>query len=77
MADNPKNGGAQNLRVSMDQEHEVRYWTEKLGCSEGELAAAVTRVGHSAEAVRREVLRAWAYGTLPSRRSKAAAGPTR
>jgi hypothetical protein len=66
--DNFQNGGA-HLCVSVDQEQEVRYWTEKLGCSADELAAAVARVGHSADAVRREVLRAWAYGTFPSRRS--------
>ena len=49
-------------RISMNKKHEVRYWTEALGCSEDELAAAVAKVGNSAHAVRREVFRAWAYG---------------
>jgi len=48
----------------MNDEHEVRYWTEALGCSKDELAAALARVGNSTDAVRREVYRHWAYGTL-------------
>ena len=65
MGDNFKNGGAPDRsRVSMDDQHQVRYWTETLGCSNDELAAAVTRVGNSSDAVRREVYRHWAYGTV-------------
>jgi Protein of unknown function (DUF3606) len=51
-------------RISMNEAQEVRYWTEAIGCSEDELAAAVTRVGSSSDAVRREVYRHWAYGTF-------------
>jgi Protein of unknown function (DUF3606) len=66
MADNFKNGGAPDRsRVSMNNLHDVRYWTQTLGCSSDELAAAVARVGNSSDAVRREVYRAWAYGTFP------------
>jgi hypothetical protein len=43
-----KEGGS---RISMNDAHEVRYWTEKLGCSEDELAAAVARVGNSTDTV--------------------------
>jgi Protein of unknown function (DUF3606) len=58
-------GGAQHRScVSMDDEQECRYWTEKLGCSEDELAAAVARVGSSPDAVRHELYRHWAYGTV-------------
>jgi uncharacterized protein DUF3606 len=53
----------------MNKRHEVRYWTEALGGSEDELAAAVAKVGNSAHAVRREVFRAWAYG-VPTGRFK-------
>jgi Protein of unknown function (DUF3606) len=49
-------------RISMNEAHQVRYWTEALGCSEDELAAAVAKVGNSPDAVRREIFRAWAYG---------------
>jgi Protein of unknown function (DUF3606) len=65
MADNFKNGGAPDRsRVSMDDQHQVRYWMETIGCSKDELAAAVARVGNSSDAVRREVYRHWAYGTV-------------
>jgi hypothetical protein len=56
MADDQKNRGAQDRsRISMHEEHEVRYWTKALGVSEEELASAVAKVGNSADAVRREL----------------------
>ena len=65
MADNCKNERATDRsRVSMNEEQEVRYWTEYLGCTKGELAAAVARVGSSPDVVRREVYRHWGYGTF-------------
>jgi len=65
MANNFKNGGAPDRsRLSMDDPQEVRYWTETIGCSKDELAAAVARVGNSSDAARREVHRHWAYGTF-------------
>jgi Protein of unknown function (DUF3606) len=65
MAEKFKNLGApDSSRISMNDEHQVRHWTETLGCSKGELAAAVARVGNSSDAVRREVYRHWAYGTV-------------
>jgi len=39
----------------MEQEHEIRYWTQELGVSEAVLTAAVAKVGNYAEAVRREL----------------------
>ena len=56
MADDLKNRGAQDrARISMTEEHEVRYWTHALGVSREQLAAAVAKVGNSAQAVRREL----------------------
>jgi uncharacterized protein DUF3606 len=56
MADDLKKRGAQDrARISMDQEHEVRYWMKELGASKEQLAAAVSKVGNSADAVRREL----------------------
>jgi hypothetical protein len=56
MVDDLKNRGAQDrARISMSEEHEVRYWTKALGISKEQLAAAVAKVGNSAEAVRREL----------------------
>src|SRR5262245_61823107 len=42
-------------RISMNEADEVRYWTETLGCSADELAAAVARVGTSTDTVQREI----------------------
>jgi hypothetical protein len=56
MADDPKNRGAQDRsRISLSEEHEVRYWTKTLGVTKEQLTAAVHKVGNSAEAVRREL----------------------
>lgn len=38
--------------ISLTEPHEVRSWTESLGCSETQLRDAVKEVGNSAEAVR-------------------------
>jgi uncharacterized protein DUF3606 len=46
MADDRSNrGGQDRQRVSVEQEHEVRYWTGKWGVSEEELRSAVEQVG--------------------------------
>jgi Protein of unknown function (DUF3606) len=56
MADDLKNRGAQDrARISLSEEHEVRYWTKTLGVTKEQLTAAVHKVGNSAEAVRREL----------------------
>jgi hypothetical protein len=74
-----KPGPPDRSRISTN---EVRYWTETLGCSKDELAAAVARVGNASDAVRREIFRAWAYGRLvlpkteaPSQRPRPARRP--
>jgi hypothetical protein len=65
MADDFKNRGtADRSRINLNKKREVRYWTKALGCSKHELATAVARVGNSLDAVRREVYRHWAYGTV-------------
>ena len=56
MADDLKNRGAQDRsRVNIQEDHEVRYWTEKWGVTKEELADAVKRAGLSADAVAREL----------------------
>jgi hypothetical protein len=53
MSDDMKNRGPQDrARVSLSEEHEVRYWTQAFGVSREQLAAAVQAVGNSAERVR-------------------------
>src|SRR5262245_53990664 len=52
MTDNLKDRGPQDRsRISLEQEHEVRYWSKKFQCTEEELRAAVGRVGASATLV--------------------------
>jgi hypothetical protein len=59
MADDLKNRGAQDrARVNVNEDHEVRYWTQKWGVSKEQLAAAVNKVGVSADAVARELRKA-------------------
>ncbi|HEY0714612.1 MAG TPA: DUF3606 domain-containing protein [Polyangia bacterium] len=46
MSDDQANRGAQDRsRVNINQPHEVRYWSERFGCSEQELRDVVARVG--------------------------------
>ncbi len=53
MSDDPKNRGAQDrARINLNEAHEVRYWTNALGVSKEQLAAAVQAVGVSADKVR-------------------------
>jgi len=39
-------------RINLGQEHEVRYWTKALDCTEEQLRAAIQQVGSSADKVR-------------------------
>jgi hypothetical protein len=56
MSDDLKTRGAQDrARISLTEEHELRYWTKALGVTKEQLAAAVHKVGNSADAVRREL----------------------
>ena len=56
MADDLKNRGAQDrARVNVNEDHEVRYWTQKWGVSKEQLIAAVNKAGVSADAVAREL----------------------
>ena len=43
--------------ISMDQEHEVKYWTAALGVTREELQRTVDNVGNSVEKVREALQR--------------------
>jgi hypothetical protein len=47
----------ENLRVSVELNHEIRYWTQTLQCSKAELCRAVKKVGTCLKAVRKELMR--------------------
>ncbi|MGO4175997.1 DUF3606 domain-containing protein [Bosea sp. TAF32] len=56
MADNENNRGPQDRsRINMNEDYEVAYWTKELGVTREQLAAAVKKVGVSADAVREEL----------------------
>lgn len=56
MADDKTKRGPQDRKlISMTEDYEVRYWTEKFGITKEQLAAAVKSVGHSAAAVERHL----------------------
>ncbi|AOB33365.1 hypothetical protein AKI39_03270 [Bordetella sp. H567] len=54
MSDNLNDRGPRDrARISLEQDHEVRYWTKELGCSPEQLRQAVKDAGsNSAEKVR-------------------------
>lgn len=46
MSDDLKNTGKQDdIRINVNQDHEVSYWTKELGVSEAKLREAVKAVG--------------------------------
>jgi len=56
MADDLNNrGGQDRLRINVNEPHEVRYWTQKFGCSEQVLRDAVANVGVMAAQVEAEL----------------------
>ena len=58
MSDNRDLRGPQDAKlISLQEDYEVRYWTNKFNCSEEELRRAVQKVGHSAEKVGAELSR--------------------
>jgi hypothetical protein len=53
MPDDTSEIGLQDqLRINVNEPHEVRYWTQRLGCSEKDLREAVAKAGVMAEDVR-------------------------
>jgi hypothetical protein len=53
MPDDTSKTGADRRFISLEQPHELRDWTQSLGCTEQQLRVAVKEVGNSADAVRR------------------------
>jgi hypothetical protein len=52
MSDDTSQRGAQDRqRINMNQEHEVRYWTERFNVSREQLQQAVDAVGPMATSV--------------------------
>ena len=53
MADDLKQTGkADNARINIEQDHQLRYWSEKFGVSREELQSAVAEAGPLVKNVR-------------------------
>jgi hypothetical protein len=62
MADNPDiRHGQDRLRINVNQEHELRHWSQKFGVTEDELRKAVEAAGPMVEDVERH-LRSGSHG---------------
>lgn len=58
MSDDKRNvGPADRDRINVNEDYELRYWTQALGVSADELRAAVQAVGPTAAAVREHLKR--------------------
>ena len=56
MPDNLQDRGAQDRsRINVNEPHELRYWTSRLGVSEAALKQAVAEVGVSVDAVAKQL----------------------
>jgi len=53
MSDDLTNRGLQDrVRINVNEDHELHYWTKELGVSEQQLKEAVKAVGVSVKAVK-------------------------
>lgn len=50
--DRKKTGAADRTKISLDQPHEVAYWTKQLGVTKDQLKRAVVAAGHTVKGVR-------------------------
>jgi hypothetical protein len=56
MADNKEIRGAQDReRINLNEDYEVKYWTERLGISAQELKQAVQSVGPMVKDVEKKI----------------------
>jgi hypothetical protein len=55
--DKTKRGPADRDRINVHEEYELRYWSEKFGCTHEELKAAVMEVGVMPKEVEAELKR--------------------
>jgi hypothetical protein len=55
MDDKNNRGFQDRSRINLNEDYEIRYWTEALGVSVEKLREIVGKVGSSAEAVRQQL----------------------
>ncbi len=52
-------------RINIHEDHELLYWSHKLGVSRDELKRAVSKVGARADDVAREFGKPWRHSARP------------
>ena len=63
MTDQPQERGKPDRsRISLEQPHEVRYWTRELGISEADLRGAIAMLGSNSATRVREFLKTSGMG---------------
>ncbi len=66
MADDRSNrGAADRTRINLQEDYEVRYWTEKWRVSREQLAAAVHAVGVMVKDVAKKLASRPKHGVMP------------
>ena len=55
MTKGTERGAQDRARINVNEDHEVRYWTQALKVSEEKLREAVAAVGVSADAARQQL----------------------
>lgn len=48
-------GPADRTRINVNEDYELRYWSEKFGCTTDELKGAVKAVGVSVEDIKKHL----------------------
>jgi hypothetical protein len=65
MSDDKSKTIADRKRINVHDDHELRYWSHRLGVSGDELKRAVNKVGVMADDVARELGKSWLHSTAP------------
>ena len=65
MSDNKAKTVAERDRINVHEDHELRYWSHRLGVSRDELKRAVSKVGARADDVAREFGKPWRHSAGP------------
>ena len=65
MSDDKSKTVADRKRINVHEDHELRYWSHRLGVSRDQLKRAVSKVGVMADDVARELGKSWLHSAAP------------
>jgi Protein of unknown function (DUF3606) len=72
MSDDKSKTVADRKRINVHEEHELRYWSHRLGVSSDELKRVVSKVGVMADDVARVLGKSWLHFAGGSRGNRSA-----